>query len=94
MPVIYEWDVEQIEDEDIVDHYFCDSLDEAREVVANGDSSMKWAVVLVCKVEDNRGRTHTSWAYLNEDGTLPESFSDAYNRPTRKVPKKFHDETA
>jgi hypothetical protein len=93
MPVEYEWDVEEMDGDEIVDHHFCGSFAEAKEVAADGDPDSKWVVVLVCKVEDyNRGLTHTSWAYLREDGTLPADFTDAGGRPTRKVPKKFHSE--
>lgn len=88
MPAEYEWDVEEMDGEDIVDHHFCDSLAEARSFAKDGD-----LVVLVCRYENwSRGTTHTSWAYLLEDGSLPADFTDAYGRPTRKVPKKFHNE--
>jgi len=95
MPVEYEWDVEDWTDDEIVDHHFCECFAEARETAADGDPDMKRVIVLVCKVEDwNRGTTAVSWAYLREDGTLPENFTDASDRPTRKVPKKFVNEVA
>lgn len=89
MAIDYEWDVEEMDGEEIVDHHFCDSFSEARDLATEGN--MK--IVLVCRVENwDRGTTAVSWAYLGEDGSLPEFFTDAGGRATRKVPKKFHAE--
>jgi hypothetical protein len=99
MTIDYEWDVEEVdrESEDIIDHWYCQSFNQAVNQAKKSNQDMRWDVVLVCRVEGNRGENgclDVSYAYLREDGTLPEFFLDASNRPVRKVPKKFHAEVA
>lgn len=101
MTVIYEWDCELVadgdseeyENEDVIDHAHGDSF---RDVLATAESrrarpepGTKSAVVLVR--DDDAGR---SWAYLDDDGKLPEAFVDAYGREVAKVPQRFHKEVS
>lgn len=98
MTVRYEWDVETVadgdsaenEDGEILDHNHCESYAEARRIAdMEPEDGTRHVIVLVR--DDDEGR---SWAYLDEDGKLPEYFEDAYNQPVRKVAKKFHEEVA
>lgn len=83
MKTIYEWDYETVnKDGDIIDHNHADKLTEFSEVCKTD------TLVLVRDSDNER-----AWAYV-ENGKLPEFFSDAYQRPTTKVPKRFHKELA
>lgn len=80
--VTYEWDIETSDEHgDIQEHDHRDTLAERPRPLTKND-----ALVLVC--DDDNGR---SWAYV-KNGELPDHFSDAYDRPTRNVPKRFHAE--
>jgi len=96
MTVYYEWDVEEIdENDDIQDHYHCDSYASAKainEAVPAEGTSMTSCIVLV-RDDDNTRTGCRSWAYL-EDGKLPEYFEDAHGVEIAKVPKRFHAEIA
>jgi hypothetical protein len=97
--VVYEWDCETVgsidTDEfaegDVIEHAHAPTLREtlkwAREEPL--EPGTRYEIVLVR--DDNEGR---SWAYLEENGALPEYFLDAYDRRVAKVPKRFHAETA
>lgn len=96
MTVVYEWDVEetadcdsaQYEQGEIIEHYHCGSYAEAvRYAVEQRKLGGRWEIVLVRDDDDRR-----AWAYIGEDGLLPEYFSDADGRDYRKVPKRFHEE--
>jgi hypothetical protein len=98
MTVVYEWDVEEVtavesdehEEGEVLEHFhqtcYADALAFSRTQPAEG---CKYELVLVR--DDDNGR---SWAYCNEDGTLPSHFEDAYNNETAKVPKRFVVEVA
>lgn len=84
----YEWDVEALDEYgDIIDHGFCDgfpgvSTDPLHKVVlvksyARGLSGDEYSFDIVDR----------AWAYLQDDGTLPEEFDDG-----SKVPLRFHRE--
>ena len=95
--IVYEWDVEIVEKDGrgIVDHYFVNSLKEALDYVAREEASgSEYDHEIVLARDDERpdGRIDRLWAYLSAEKKLPESFSDAYETPRVKVPKKFHDE--
>lgn len=107
MAVIYEWDVEELEeapselngfDPDIVDHTFCDSYRQAVETLKMFQTvfEVPARIVLVRDVGNaNEGITDRSWAYLNEDGTMPIYFEyGAGEQSLIPVPKRFHDEVA
>ena len=94
--VFYEWDCEtvmainseQYEEGDVLEHYHSESYDDvfnrSKDTPADGAT---YRIVLVCDDDECR-----SWAYLNDDGTLPEHLRDAYDKVIRKVPKRFHEE--
>lgn len=93
----YEWDVETVAardsedyaEDDVIDHHHTTSFAEAKRVAAQEpDDGTKHVLVLVRDHDDR------SWAYLNDDGTLPEYFEDAYNQPRGKVPVRYHREVA
>lgn len=93
--VVYEWDVEivctvdcdEYEADEILEHNHTDSYKDAvRFAKSEPPSNCMYAIVLVR--DDDRGR---SWAYL-DNGRLPVNFLDAYDRPTAKVPARFHKE--
>lgn len=92
--ITYEWDCEIVEVEtgDIVDHNFGDSLDEVRDYIGT-ESQYRYDIVLVRRDENDR-TTDISWAYMKQDGTLPDHFTDAGDREVAKVPKKFHKEAS
>jgi hypothetical protein len=93
----YEWDCELVqihdagtdhEDNDIVDHNHATTFKAVKELsLTPAPEGHEWHVVLVRTNDEGR-----SWAYLNDDGTLPEYFEDAYQHRTTKVPQRFHDE--
>lgn len=88
--VDYEWDIEAMDGEDIVDHFHSDALsyqaDELRDALKAG------TLVLVRTVgNEDDGVTDRTWAYV-KDNALPERFLNAYDIPCAKVPQKFHNE--
>lgn len=85
--VNYEWSYEITDiDGDIIDSDFSDTL-----IAFKNDTGGN--IVLV-RNEGNEvdGVTDRYWAYIKEDGTLPEYFSDSYHEINIKVPQKFHKE--
>lgn len=85
----YEWDCEELDEfNDIIDHHHCDSRAEAEEIAKLLGRS---AIVLVRNVgNDHDGLMDRLWAYVQDDGKLPEFFSDATGCETSiKVPKRF-----
>jgi hypothetical protein len=91
--ISYEWDCETVDrdSQDILDHNYGDSLGEVRQYVDNDDAQNKYDIVLVRRDENSR-YIDSSYAYMREDGTLPEYFTDADGRQTAKVPARFHKE--
>lgn len=102
MTVYYEWDVEEVANEDltadgqnfaendVMEHYFQTSFKDCVSFANSGTHSehnTRLDIVLVRDDDDRR-----AWAYLQEDGTMPEYFCDADGREYKKVPKRFHDE--
>jgi hypothetical protein len=88
MGVNYEWTIEHLDGEDIVDSDFADRLTDFLEKDFN-DTSFG-----LVRNEGNEfaGLKERYWAYV-ENGVLPEYFSDAAgNKVAIKVPKDFHDE--
>lgn len=92
MSVYYEWCVEVVDQyDDIVDCYHSDSLAQAMEWAADGDEEYQYQICLVRTEETFCG--DRAWAYLTDDGRLPERFADAFGHDTTKVPQRFHRET-
>jgi hypothetical protein len=104
---MYEWDVEEVveygDDEDIIDHTFVDTAADAFRAMSSATRGEKDGqpvtflsrMVLVCNILDDDGDLlERGWAYVEEDGTLPPHFEDAYLVEIRKVPQRFHDELA
>ena len=98
MPVTYEWDretltvgeSEEYEDNECLDHMHARSFAEAKASLSEAPpDGCRFALVLVREDDEQR-----SWAYLEDDGTLPPFFMCAYGNEYRKVPKRFHDEVA
>lgn len=92
----YEWDCEQVdrESEDVIDHEFGDTLEEVRGHALRAERcnpGFRYDIVL-CRYDENDRYTDISWAYMREDGTLPDHFADAGGREVAKVPKRFHKE--
>lgn len=85
MTTDYEWCVEEMDGEDIVDNHFCDDYAECVEHSEAGD-----AIALVCSIgNESEGLQDRDWAYV-VDGKLPGEFPAM----GRKVPKRFHAEVA
>lgn len=101
MTIRYEWDIETVcaESEDILDHDHRDRLADfgmeelihaINQDIEPGNNITRLVLVrdrfrdddLVCR----------SWAYVTDDGEMPEQFLDAYERPVAKVPKRFMEE--
>jgi len=99
MPISYEWDIETVaadEHEDVLDHDHRDKLsDFGMERLLHainqdrepGDTFTR--LVLVRDRSDDGGVVCRSWAYLTDDGEMPEQFLDAYQRPVAKIPQRF-----
>ena len=97
--VEYEWDAElvqrvetpSLEAGEVLDHDFAASyagaLDNARRF--QGEWCQQSCDIVL--VRDNGNER--SWAYVVA-GRLPELFTDAYDRPVARVPKRFHQEVA
>lgn len=99
---IYEWDMELAEDPwimpdgdvcaDILDHDHADKLHELkppRNPLRDGEH---YRLVLIRDSgNDEEGVTNRMYAYLTDDGELPECFGEAWGY---KVPVRFHKELA
>ena|SRR6218665_4019335 len=105
MAIVYEWDVEQLEeapsaendyDPDIYDHNFVDTFAQALDLYQGlgPNDRRKARIVLVRNVgNDTEGLTDRAWAYINEEGSLPIYFEyGAGETSLIPVPKKFHKE--
>jgi hypothetical protein len=85
--ITYEWDCETVdrESQDILDHNYGDSLDEVRQYVDNDDTQHRYDIVLV-RSDVNHRYIDCAYAYMREDGTLPEYFTDAGSTPAAVKP--------
>lgn len=103
MTIYYEWDIETVcaESEDILDHdhrdrlseYEMDRLIHAINQAAAPDKTYTRLVL----VRDRFNRVDgdldcRSWAYVTDDGKMPDQFLDAYDKPVATVPKRFIEE--
>ena len=87
MSASYEWDVEEVEaeSEDIAEHWFQPNFARAKALAGMKPSDgCFYRIVLV-----RDGANGRSWAYLNDDGTMPTRFKDAYGVELTKVPARF-----
>ncbi len=75
----YEWCIEVMDGEDIVDNHFEDTLAELESSLTDGE-------LVLCRVEGNEveGATDTLWAYV-VDGKLPEYFSNSNQQATNFI---------
>lgn len=91
--ITYEWDCETVDrdSQDVLEHNYGDSLADVQQYVDNDDPQNKYDIVLV-RQDDNSRYIDSSYAYMREDGTLPEYFTAAGGRQTAKVPARFHKE--
>jgi len=90
----YEWTVELLEGEDIVDLYFGDTLKEVlRQAGDTPVGCTKHIGVVRDRYDSGEDLVCRSWAYM-EDGKLPERFEDAMCVEVAKVPARFHKEVA
>lgn len=85
MAVNYEWDIETVDPEtgDILDHHH---FDDCPGIPEESDKRL----VLVRDATGRFSGFDRTWAYVKEDGTLPEYFATAYGIHETRVPKRFH----
>lgn len=101
MTVYYQWDVEEIANEqltsfgqefdkdDVMEHYHQTSFKDCQVFIKGicwETDNTRLQIVLVRDDDESR-----SWAYM-EGNKLPEFFINAYGNETTKVPKRFHKE--
>jgi hypothetical protein len=90
----HEWTVEFLEEDDIVESCFGDTLSEAlRHAGDTPAGCIKRVGVVRDRFDAAESLVCRSWAYL-EDVKLPERFVDGCGRETVKVPARFHKEVA
>ena len=83
----YEWTLETLENDEIVDSDFSDKL-----TFDKNDLSGKDLGLVRNEGNEADGLTDRYWAYV-KDGKLPEYFSDGNNENIGiKVPQRFHKE--
>ncbi len=96
--VSYEWCVEMVtakesteyEQGEVLDSHFVPRFVDAVALWrTTPDEGTEWRVVLVRDTPRDR-----SWAYLEEDHTLPEWFTDTRGAKVYRVPQRFHSEVA
>lgn len=92
--IIYEWIVNEVDEfEDIIEVSHFDTRKDAQAFADAGPNhgGVKMEIALVRDVgNDLDGLTDRSWAYLRDDGTLPEHFDYGMGEEGPRVPKRFH----
>lgn len=84
MTVQYEWDVEEVEDDEILDHHHDENVRTLLRVWFSEIATGTARLVLVKNVgNDVDGLIHRAWAYVEND-KLPDEFDDG-----SKVPQRF-----
>lgn len=87
LKVSYEWTLETLDDGDIVDSDFSDTLTFDKSDLVGKDLGL-----VRHEGNENEGVTDMLWAYV-KDSKLPECFSDSMGTPIAiKVPQRFHNE--
>lgn len=85
--VNYEWTLETLDDGDIIDSDFSDSLTFDKADLPGNDLGL-----VRHEGNEDDGVTDRVWAYV-KDGKLPECFSDSMGTTIAiKVPQRFHNE--
>lgn len=93
MTVYYEWDVEEVDEHDDIQHHnHTTSYAAAKAIAASPDEPGMTCRIVLVRDDDNTRTGYRSWAYLEDDGALPEYFEDAHGVERAKVPKRFHAE--
>ena len=101
MRVSYEWDIETWEGDEIIDHDFRDRLHDfggeklTLAVNQDHDDADRYYRLVLVRNEGSQveGITDRLWAYVTDDGKLPEFFEQAGEMETTvRVPKRFHRE--
>lgn len=102
MTIRYEWDIETVcaASEDILDHdhrdrlseYGMDQLIRAINQEREPENNFTRLVLVRDCFDLDDQMTCRSWAYVTDDGKLPERFLDAYDRPIAAIPKRFIEE--
>jgi len=91
---IYEWDVETVDEHgDIEDHNHSDEINRHCVDAAIDETGRTRLVLVRDEFNKDDELIDRQWAYV-VDGTLPEYFEDAYQRPMSKVPQRYHRELA
>jgi hypothetical protein len=88
---IYEWDIEQMDGEEIADHNISATL---KGFGTSALSEIDGKSYVLCLVRDHE-LDFKGWAYVRKENgryTLPPIFSDAQGKPVCAVPKKFQQE--
>ena len=93
MTVYYEWDIEQMDGEEIVDHHFSETLEGFGPALNEVDHQN----FVLCLVRNSdRDPFFRSWAYVTPTphGTwfLDGMFKDSKGVPTMRVPLRFQKE--
>lgn len=87
--ISYEWTLEEIEDGDIIDSDFSETLSFDKHYLVGNDLGL-----VRSEGNEEDGKTDTVWAYV-KNGKLPEYFSDSMGVTMGiKVPQRFHKELA
>ena len=88
--IVYEWDVEWVDENgDIEEHMHQSSFSDCLKEADSPEEGMTKRIVLVR--DSDKGR---SWAYLRNDGTLPHHFLDASDKPVARIPIRFSKEVS
>jgi len=98
MTTTYEWDIETWRGEEIIDHNHRDRLAEfgMEELIQaiNCDilnSQGDFTKLVLVRDSDRDGR---AWAYITDDGKLPDEMVDALEKVICAVPKRYREEFA
>lgn len=91
MSIIYEWAIEYLDGDDIVDCVHQDAFQQVAELGKRSDQPFS-LVLIRDDWHPTEGLQDRSWAYL-KDGKLPENFTYVLEAPSNhRVPQRFHKE--
>lgn len=96
MVTTYEWDAEHVDKSgDVLNHNHGDTLQDVRRLADAIDieDGQRIDIVLVRDVWVEDDLADRTWAYINDDGSLPARFTDSMGTEFANVPKRFHVET-
>ena len=89
MAVEYEWVVEAWEDSEVVETEYYATYRDARRAHNADTERGKLVTIALLRDHSDDGRL---WAYLTDDGLLPEHFTNSWGQPDCKVPAKYRNE--